>query len=91
MSLPKISSETTSHVIGTIERIDGIQSEIERIQEAYDAAERLHRARQHVALVRAQLTACDYIIAYQAESSVQNKVYRLRSELKRAERERDEC
>ncbi|HEY4033804.1 MAG TPA: TIGR02680 family protein [Ktedonobacteraceae bacterium] len=91
MSLPKISSETTSHVIGTIERIDGIQSEIERIQEAYDAAERLHRARQHVALVRAQLTACDYIIAHQAETSVQNKVYRLRSELKRAERERDEA
>ncbi len=91
MSLPKISSETTSHVIGTIERIDGIQSEIERIQEAYDAAERLHRARQYVALVCAQLAACEYIIAHQAETSAQNKVYRLRSELKRAERERDDA
>src|SRR2546421_3121635 len=91
MSLPKISSETTSHVIGTIERIDGIQSEIERIQEAYDAAERLHRARQYVALVCAQLAACEYIIAHQAETTVQNKVYRLRSDLRRAERERDEA
>jgi uncharacterized protein (TIGR02680 family) len=91
MSLPKISSETTSHVIGTIERIDGIQSEIERIQDAYDAAERLHRTRQQVALVNAQLAACEYIIAHQVETSVQNKVYRLRSELKRAERERDEA
>jgi uncharacterized protein (TIGR02680 family) len=91
MSLPKISSETTSHVIGTIERIDGIQSEIERIQEAYDAAERLHRARQHLALVRAQLATCDYIIAHQAETAIQNKVYRLRSDLRKAERERDEA
>jgi hypothetical protein len=48
MSLRKISTETTSRVIGTIERIDAIQSEIERIQQAYDATERVHRARQHL-------------------------------------------
>src|SRR6266571_1899367 len=54
-SLRKISGETTNRVIGTIERIDAIQSEIDRIQEAYNAAERLHRARQGLALVRAQL------------------------------------
>ncbi|MDQ6645463.1 MAG: hypothetical protein M3Y76_13535, partial [Chloroflexota bacterium] len=39
-SLRKISGETTSHVIGTIERIDAIQAEKERVQEAYSAAER---------------------------------------------------
>jgi len=44
-SLRKISGETTHRVIGTIERIDAISSEIERIQEAYDATERLHRVR----------------------------------------------
>lgn len=91
MSLPKISSETTSHVIGTIERIDSIQNEMERIQEAYDADERLHRARQHLALVRTQLAACDYTIAHQVETTIQNKVYRLRSDLHKAERERDEA
>src|SRR6266487_3649784 len=41
MSLRRISGETTSRVIGTIERIDAIQSEIERIQEAFGAAERV--------------------------------------------------
>src|SRR2546421_568755 len=54
-SLRKISGETTSHVIGTIERIDAIQAEKERVQEAYSAAERLHLAQQNLALSRAQL------------------------------------
>jgi uncharacterized protein (TIGR02680 family) len=89
MSLPKISSETTSHVIGTIERIDAIQSEIERIQEAYEAAERLHAARQHVALIRAQMAACEYIIAHQAETALQRRVNRLKQDLLAAENERD--
>src|SRR5438270_5586630 len=56
-SLRKVSSETTSHVIGTIERIDAIQAEKERVQEAYSAAERLHLAQQNLALSRAQLAA----------------------------------
>src|SRR5256712_7910619 len=60
-SLRKISGETTHRVIGTIERIDAISSEIERIKEAYNATERLHRAPQHFALVRAQLAPCEYM------------------------------
>jgi uncharacterized protein (TIGR02680 family) len=89
MSLPKISSETTSHVIGTIERIDTIQSEIERIQEAYYAAERLHTSRQHVALIRAQMAACEYIIAHQAETALQRRVNKFKQDLLVAENERD--
>ncbi len=91
MSLPRIPSETTSHVIGTIERIDGIQSEIEHIQEAYDAAERVHRARQHLAHVRAQLSACEYSIAQQIETAIQQRVNRLRRELNQSEQERDKA
>ncbi len=89
MSLPRIPSETTAHVIGTIERIDGIQSEIEHIQEAYDAADRVHRARQHLAHVRAQLAACEYSIAQQVEMAIQQRVNRLRRELTQSEQERD--
>jgi uncharacterized protein (TIGR02680 family) len=89
MSLPRIPSETTAHVIGTIERIDGIQSEIEHIQEAYDAAERVHRARQHLAHVRAQLAACEYSIAQQTEMAIQQRVNRLRRELTQSEQDRD--
>src|SRR5207302_6702203 len=77
-SLRKISGETTSRVIGTIERIDAIQSEIERIQETYHATDRLHQARQYVALVRAQLAACEYLDAQLAENTVQSRVTKLR-------------
>ncbi|MBV9616813.1 MAG: hypothetical protein JO031_15270, partial [Ktedonobacteraceae bacterium] len=81
MSLRKISGETTSRVIGTIERIDAIQNEIERIQEAYDAAERVHRARQTLALSRAQLAGCEYTGAQLAEDAIQSRVSRLHRDL----------
>src|SRR2546421_1261675 len=87
-SLRKISGETTSHVIGTIERIDAIQAEKERIQEAYSAAERLHQAQQNLALSRAQLAACEYTGAQLAEDSVQSRVTRLRRDLNTADNER---
>ena len=87
-SLRKISGETTSRVIGTIDRIDAINSEIERIQEAYEAADRLHRARQQVALIKAQLAACEYTGAHLVESSAQSRVTKLRKELLAAENER---
>src|SRR5947207_5333428 len=87
-SLRKISGETTSHVIGTIERIDSIQVEKERIQEAYSAAERLHRSQQQLALNRARLAACDYTGAQLAEDSAQSRVTRLRRDLHTAELER---
>src|SRR6266513_4083466 len=87
-SLRKISGETTSRVIGTIDRIDAINSEIERIQEAYQAADRLHRARQQVALIKAQLAACEYTGAHIVESSAQSRVTKLRKELLSAENER---
>src|SRR5450755_2317832 len=88
MSLRKISGETTSRVIGTIERIDAIQSEIERIQEAFDATERVHAARQALALVRAQLAGCEYAGAQLGEDAIQGRVTRLRRELDRATNER---
>jgi Putative exonuclease SbcCD, C subunit len=91
MSLRKISGETTSRVIGTIERIDAIQNEIERIQEAYDAAERVHRARQVVALSHAQLAGCEYTGAQLAEDAIHSRVTRLRRELDRANNERNQA
>src|SRR5438067_12124428 len=90
-SLRKISGETTHRVIGTIERIDAISSEIERIQEAYDATERLHRVRQHLALVRAQLAACEYLGAQLAEDAVSSRVTKLRKDLSTAEKERSKA
>src|SRR5712691_11951314 len=87
-SLRKISGETTSRVIGTIDRIDAINSEIERIQEAFAAADRLHRVRQQVALIKAQLAACEYTGAHLVESSSQGRVTKLRKELLTAENER---
>jgi uncharacterized protein (TIGR02680 family) len=87
-SLRKISGETTSRVIGTIERIDAIQGEIERIQEAYEAADRVHQTRQHLAQVRARLTACEYSGAQLAADAVQNRVTKLRKDFSTAENER---
>src|SRR5256884_1352632 len=87
-SLRKLSGETTSHVIGTIERIDAIQAEKERVQESYGAAERLHQAQQNLALSRAQLAACEYTGAQLAEDSVQSRVTRLRRDLHTADNER---
>ncbi|EFH85969.1 TIGR02680 family protein [Ktedonobacter racemifer] len=91
MSLRKISSETTSRVIGTIERIDSIQSEIERVQQSYDAAERLHRSLQHLASVRAQLAACEYEGAQLVEDAAQSRASNLRRSLERADKERTEA
>src|SRR2546421_1142248 len=90
MSLRKISSETTSRVIGTIERIDAIQSEIERIQEAYDATDRVHRARQTLAVAHAQLASCEFALAQLAEDAIQNRVARWRRELDKAINERNQ-
>jgi|GEM_PF-1150411 len=87
-SLRKISGETTSRVIGTIDRIDAINSEIERIQEAFEAADRLHRARQQVALIKAQLAACEYTGAHLVENITQSRVTKLRKDLLAAENER---
>jgi hypothetical protein len=87
-SLRKISGETTSRVIGTIERIDAIQSEIERIQETYNATDRLHQARQYIALVRAQLAACEYMGAYLVERAIQNRVTKLHKDYFAADNER---
>ncbi len=91
VSLRKISGETTQRVIGTIERIDAIQNEIERIQEAFSAAERLHHTLQNVALVGAQLAACEYIDVQQVEDSVQAKVNKQRKDLATSENERDKA
>ncbi len=90
MSLRKISGETTSRVIGTIERIDAIQNEIERIQEAFDAAERVHRARQSLALVHARLAGCEYAGTQIAEDTIQSRVTRLRRDLDRTTNERNQ-
>src|SRR5713101_7614487 len=87
-SLRKISGETTSHVIGTIERIDAIQIEKERSQEAYGAADRLHRAQQRLAMSRAQLAACEYNGAQLSEDSAQTRFTKLRKDLQAAEQER---
>src|SRR5437660_4214494 len=87
-SLRNISGETTSHVIGTIERIDAIQIEKERIQEAYSAGEALHQAQQNLALSRAQLAACEYTGAQLAEDSVHSRVTRLRRDQNTADNER---
>src|SRR6266516_5252004 len=89
VSLRKISGETTQRVIGTIERIDAIQNEIERIQEAYNAAERLHHALQDVALVGAELAACEYIEVQQVEDGVQTRVNKQRKDLATTENERE--
>ena len=86
-SLRKIPSETTQRVIGTIERIDSIQSEIERLQEAYDATARLHQAVQRLALANVQLAANEYVDAYRNEEITQSKVTRLSKEVATAEQE----
>src|SRR5947209_5137745 len=80
-SLRKISGETTSRVIGTIERIDAIQGEIERIQEAYNGVDRLHRAQQNLVLGRARVSAYEYLGTQLAEDCVQSRATRLRKEL----------
>jgi uncharacterized protein (TIGR02680 family) len=80
-SLRKISGETTSRVIGTIERIDAIQSEIERIREAFEATERVHRSRQHLALARSQLAACEYAGAQLAEDALEVRLMKLLKDL----------
>lgn len=87
-SLRKISGETTHRVIGTIERIDAIQAEIERIQEAFNATDHLHTAQQNLALVRAQVAGCDYLGAQLAEDTVLNRVKKLRRDVSTAENER---
>ncbi|HVB24578.1 MAG TPA: TIGR02680 family protein [Ktedonobacteraceae bacterium] len=87
-SLRKISGETTHRVIGTIERIDAIQAEIERIQEAFNATDHLHTAQQNLALVRAQVAGCDYLGAQLAEDTVLSRVKKLRRDVSTAENER---
>ena len=88
LSLRKISSETTHRVIGTIERIDAIQSEIERIQEAFDSTNRLHEAVQHLVLARVQLVGNEYIDAQQAEDIIQSRATKLRRDVTTADNER---
>ena len=88
LSLRKISSETTHRVIGTIERIDAIQSEIERIQEAFDSTDRLHQAVQQLVLARVQLVGSEYADAQQAEDAIQSRATKLRRDVTTADNER---
>jgi uncharacterized protein (TIGR02680 family) len=91
MSLRKISGETTQRVIGTIERIDAINTEIEHLQDAYNGTERLHSVLQQLSTVEAQFAASEFIEAQQVENAAQAKTSRQRRELHNAEQERDKA
>ncbi len=91
MSLRKISGETTQRVIGTIERIDAINTEIEHLQDAFNGTEHLHSVLQQLSTVEAQFAASEFIEAQQVENSAQAKTSRQRRELRNAEQERDKA
>ncbi len=88
-SLRKIPEETTRRVTGTIERIDSIQSQVERLQDAYEATGRLDSAAQKLALAGARRAALAFNRARSLESSALGRVTLLRRELAAAEAERE--
>lgn len=73
-ALPRIPDEITRRVTGTLERIDNIQNQLERLQEAFDAATTLDRASQKLALAGAQRAALGYLKARSSENSFQGRV-----------------
>ncbi len=88
-SLRKIPDETTRRVTGTIERIDSIQSQVERLQDAWEAAIRLDNAAQKLALAGARRSALGFNRARSLEISALGQFTRYRNELATAQTERE--
>ncbi len=88
-SLRKIPEEITRRVTGTIERIDTIQAQVERLQEAYEATSKLDSAAQKLAMSGARRAALAYTRSRSQESAAQGQVTRLSRELAEAQAERD--
>jgi uncharacterized protein (TIGR02680 family) len=87
-SLRKIPEEITRRVTGTIERIDNIQSQLEHLQSAMEAGNRLDSAVQRLATAWAKKTALAFSRSRRAEITAQQLTTRYTNDLKEAERER---
>ena len=79
-ALPRIPDEITRRVTGTLERIDSIQTQLERLQEAFDAAAALDRAAQDLAVAGSRRSALAYVRARRGESSFAGRVSGLERE-----------
>lgn len=86
-ALPRIPDEVTRRVTGTLERIDNIQNQLERLQEAFDAAQTLDRAAQKLALAGSRRAALAYLKARSSENSFQGRVTGLERDKEKAEAE----
>lgn len=86
-ALPRIPDEITRRVTGTLERIDNIQNQLERLQEAFDAATTLDNAAQKLALAGARRAALGYLKTRSSENSFQGRVTGLEKDKASAEAE----
>jgi Putative exonuclease SbcCD, C subunit len=87
LALRRVPTETMLHVTSTIEQIDTIQKERERLQAANESVGRLDIARQDLANARVLLHAYDYLEAHSRAHSAGNQVERTRRDLANAERD----
>lgn len=88
-ALPRIPDEITRRVTGTLERIDNIQNQLERLQEAFDAATTLDNSAQRLALAGARRAALAYLKARSSENSFQGRVTGLERDKTSAEAEQE--
>lgn len=84
-ALPRIPDEITRRVTDTLERIDNIQNQLERLQEASEAATALDKAAQKLALAGARRGALGYLRARNSENSFQGRVTALERDKSGAE------
>ncbi len=76
-ALPRIPDEITRRVTGTLERMDNIQTQLENLQEAYEAASVLDKATQKLAVAGARRGGLSYLAAYKNEAGFQTTVTNL--------------
>lgn len=73
-ALPRIPDEITRRVTGTLERMDNIQTQLEHLQEAYEAATVLDKAAQKLAVAGARRSGLSYLLAQTSENGFQTRV-----------------
>jgi Putative exonuclease SbcCD, C subunit len=91
LALPAIPTEVTRRVINTINEIQAINEQLQRLQDEQEAVEELHRAQQSLIFNEARQAGCDYLETHQAVKNARSTLTRLQNNLLKAEREQQDA
>lgn len=91
LSLPAIPTEVTRRVINTINEIEAINRQLQRLRSEREATGELHLAQQNLILSNARRAARDHLEALQAVKNARSTFSRMQNHLSKAEKEQQDA